>query len=304
MKKYNFDASGLASTIGKFGLLHKGHEKMLLKLNTSAQERGLKPAIFSFNPSPALFFSHNLEKHGRIQTFSTIYKILTKKINANFTFFIQKFDKNFSLTSPETFIQLLSKDLHVKYLTVGENFSFGKNREGTIEVLQNLCKIYGIELEIQSLIKVKNSELSTTNLRILLQEGKIEELNSQLGFHQKYSITGRVFHGQKLGSKIGFKTANVYLNSKMVAPKFGVYACDVIISNRTFHGIVNIGVKPTLMQNFSPSAEVHLFNFDEDIYGKKIEIELKKFIRNEKKFNSTEELVTQIKEDITYATNF
>ena len=304
MKKCNFNASSLALTIGKFGLLHKGHEAMLLKLSLSAQQRGLKPAIFSFNPSPALFFSQNLEKHGRVQSFSTIYNILTKRFNSNFAFFIKKFDKDFSLTSPELFVKFLAKDLNVKYLTVGENFSFGKNREGTTTVLQSLCKIHGIELEIQNLIIEQNEELSTTNLRKMLQEGKVDELNSHLAFNQKYSITGRVAHGQKLGSKIGFKTANVYLNSKMVAPKFGVYACDVVISNRTFKGVVNIGVKPTVMQNSSPIAEVHLFDFNEDIYGKKITIELKKFIRGEKKFNSLEELIAQIKQDVIYATNF
>ena len=304
MKKCNFDTSGLALTIGKFGLLHKGHEAMLLKLSISAKKKGLKPAIFSFNPSPAFFFSQNLEKHGRVQSFSTIYNILTKQFNSNFAFLVKKFDKDFSLTSPELFVKFLAKNLNVKYLTVGENFSFGKNREGTIEVLQNLCKIHEIELEIQNLITEQNEELSTTNLRKMLQEGKIEELNSYLAFNEKYSITGRVSHGQKLGSKIGFKTANVYLNSKMVAPKFGVYACNIIISNRIFKGVVNIGIKPTIMQNSSPIAEVHLFDFNQDIYGKKITIELKKFIRNEKKFNSLEELVSQIKQDVIYATNF
>jgi riboflavin kinase / FMN adenylyltransferase len=299
MRRCNFKKKSTALTIGKFGVLHKGHQAMLTKLEEISKQEGLQPIIFSFYPSPALFFSQNHMRHGRIFSFKLIYKILQKQFNESFGFLLKKFDMQFSQIEPKKFIKFLAHTLNVKHLIVGENFYFGKDRSGNIDTLKILCEHYKIKLTIQKLILLKHEkQLSTTQLRNWLLNGEVENFNSHLAFNQKYKIIGRVLHGQKLGAKIGFKTANVHISSKIITPKFGVYACEVYFKNHQIKGIVNIGIKPTVQNKNSPMAEVHLFDFDKNIYDKEIEIELLHFIREERKFASIKELTNQIKSDI------
>jgi len=301
MIKCNFNGEPLVITIGKFGVLHKGHEALINKLQEISKLEGLKPAIFSFYPSPALFFSQDFARHGRIQKYSSIYKILTQSTANEFAFFMQKFDLDFANISPKDFIHLLSSQLNVKHIVIGQNFNFGRNRMGNVEVLKDLCQTFNIKLTVCGLLlKEENLELSTTLLRNMIQEGKVEDFNSYLGFNQKYSIAGVVQKGMELARKLGFKTANVYLPYTVVMPKFGVYVCNILHGNQKYRGVVNIGVKPTVNYNKNALAEVHILDFNKDIYGENITIELIKFLREERKFTSIDELQKQIASDVRF----
>ncbi len=301
MIKCNFNGEPLVITVGKFGVLHKGHEALIGKLVEISQAEALKPAIFSFYPSPALFFSQDFARHGRIQKYSSIYKILTQSTANEFAFFMQKFDMDFANILPQDFIEFLSSKLNVKHIVIGQNFNFGSKRAGNVEVLKKLCKTFNIKLTVYDLLLQDGRlELSTTSLRNMIQSGKIEDFNSYLGFNQKYSISGVVQKGMGLARKLGFKTANVYIPRVVVMPKFGVYVCKVYYNSQKYKGIVNIGVKPTLNYNKNALAEVHILDFNQDIYGEKLTIELIKFIREEKKFTSIEDLEKQIASDVGF----
>lgn len=285
-KEIDIKPSGIA--IGKFGVFHKGHEQILEKLKVVSGN----PIIFSFAPSPAFFFSKNKERHGEILKIRQRAKIAN---SLGISMFIQKFTKHFSEISPEDFVSLLVQKLKMKHLVIGEDFLFGKNKSGNVQLLQSLARKYNFNLEVIPLIEVK-----TTNLRQALENGEIEPFNENLAFNSKYTISGIVAKGAGIaGSILGFKTANIPLNSKLFLPKFGVYKCKIFFEKMECEGIANIGIKPTLSNKLQPIAEVHIFNFNQDIYGKQITIELLTFIREEKKFNNLEDLKTQIKKDIS-----
>jgi riboflavin kinase/FMN adenylyltransferase len=284
-----------AIAIGKFSIFHKGHEKILAQLKETSEN----PILFSFTPSPALFFSKNKIAHGSILSIRQRAGILKK---LGIKGFFQKFTQDFSNLSPEYFIQLLLEKFQMKHLIVGEDFVFGKNRSGNINLLRDLSEKYNFTVHIIALTLEKSEIIKTTNLRTLLQDGKIKEFNDSLAFNLKYEIAGNVAKGKQIAGKIlGFKTANIFLNSRLVMPKFGVYTCKIRINEKDFFGIVNLGIKPTLNENFSPMAEAHIFDFNQEIYGKKITIELHEFIRGEKKFPNLTDLKKQIQQDCLLA---
>jgi riboflavin kinase/FMN adenylyltransferase len=300
MKLCGFNAEGeYAVAIGKFGILHQGHKKLIETLFEISKKRTLIPAILSFHPSPAMFFLKDKQKYGRIFSFKLIQKAIKHNFNQDFSFFIAKFNKHFASQSPEEFINFLYHNLKVRCIIVGKNFYFGKNRGGDVATLSKLCKERGIMLEICELIKEENSIISTTYLRNLIQLGEVRRFNELTAFKTCYSIEGKVQRGMGLaGEVLGFKTANIALKPNLIFPKFGVYRCKVFIESEELFGIVNIGIKPTISMKGSAIAEVHILNFDRDIYGKKISLELIDFIREERKFASLEELKRQIRKDI------
>jgi riboflavin kinase/FMN adenylyltransferase len=288
-----------AIAIGKFGVLHLGHQELITLTFQASQAKNLTPAIFSFSPSPALFFLKDRQKYGRIFSFKFIYKLIKHHFNQDFALLIANFNQNFASKTPADFIDFLYNKLNVRHITVGENFYFGKNRSGTLQTLIELCNQKGISLQICKLTTEESSPISTTHLRNLLQEGNIARFNSLTAFKTCYQIDGKVQKGMGVAGKIlGFKTANISLKSSLILPKFGVYKCKVLLKNEAFLGIVNIGIKPTISNEKIPLAEVHILNFNSDIYGERLTLELIDFIREERKFPSLEALKEQISKDI------
>ena len=291
-----------AITIGKFGVLHKGHEVILNKLHEFA-ESGYSTGVFSFYPSPALFFSKDVKKHGRIFSAQQINRKLETTFSPDFLFFLQKFNTGFAALTPEDFIAILNKKLNLKYIIIGEDFKFGKAREGDIKLLRQLGQKYGFEVVAVELVNEdlagSQGQISTTNLRNLLLEGNITKFNELTAFEMRYEIEGKVLRGQGLaGQKLGYKTANIAIKSGILLPKFGVYLCRV---NKSFYGIANLGLRPTIGGFLKPLLEVHIFEFDQQIYGQNLNVEFLQFIRGEQKFNSLEELKRQIEIDASVA---
>lgn len=288
-----------AITIGKFGVLHKGHEAILNKLHEFA-ENGYNIGVFSFHPSPALFFSKDLQKHGRIFSAQQINRKLEQKFSPNFTLFLQKFNADFATLTPEDFIFTLAQKINLKYIIIGEDFKFGKAREGDIKLLRKLGQKYGFEVASVELVNEdlagNHGQISTTNLRNLLLEGKITKFNELTAFEMRYEIEGKVLRGQGLaGQKLGYKTANIAVKSGIVLPNFGVYLCR---ANKSFYGIANLGLRPTVGGFLKPLLEVHIFEFEQQIYGQSLNIEFLEFVREERKFASLEELKNQIEVDV------
>lgn len=290
-KKLNIKPS--AAVIGNFDGVHRGHLEVLKNAKEFSSKLNLPLSVLTFDPHPREFFSKE-KTNFLLQTVLDKAESLSKN---NIDYLINlKFDDLLSVLSPEQFVEkVLSESLSLKHIFVGKDFKFGKDRAGDINSLKSFGLKYRIGL---SSIKLKNQDgtsISSTKIRNNLKKGKIKEANELLG--RPYMISGLVIEGDRRGRQIGFPTANVSLG-KLIRPAFGVYAVLIEgIENKVLRGIANIGRRPTVNDR-GVLLEVNIFDFNEDIYGKKIFISLIDFIRDEKKFDGIENLKKQIIMDV------
>ena len=271
--------------IGAFDGVHKGHIELINK----TKEINKNFQIVTFDEIPKLFFDKSLKPLLGNESKNNIFNDL-KPTNLIYL----KFDKINQLSSDE-FLKYLDINLRTKKIVVGNDFKFGKNRSGDVD---NIISYFGKDnVILLSDYIIDNEKVSSTKIRNFLDTGNIQKANNFLG--RDYELSGLVIKGMKLGSKIGFPTANLQLNNDLYLPKFGVYEISCIVNENLFKGILNIGITPTVLNSKKVKIEAHLFNFNENIYGKNITIQLKKFIREEIKFNSLDDLIKQINIDIS-----
>lgn len=291
-------------TIGTFDGVHMGHQKILSRLNNLAKEIAGESILFTFYPHPRMVVfpdNHNLKL---IQT-------IDEKIDALRDFgldnlIIYPFTKEFSrLTAFEFVRDILVEKLKVKTLVIGYDHQFGRNREGDLEFLKESAKIFDFNVEEISAEEVQEVNVSSTKIRQSLLKGEIERTNEFLG--RSFQCSGVVVEGQKIGRTIGFPTANIDLNNQhKILPKDGVYAVRAEINGASYNGMMNIGFNPTVLSKESTEKkiEVHLFDFDADIYGEHMAVFLYRYIRNEKTFSNLEALKSQLKHDSKEVRNF
>jgi riboflavin kinase/FMN adenylyltransferase len=200
------------------------------------------------------------------------------------------------LTALEYVRDLLVNALNVKTMVVGYDHHFGRNREGDFNDLVEFGNIYGFKVEEISALMLDEVNISSTKIRKALTDGDIQTANSYLGY--SYQIKGTIVAGDGIGTKLGFPTANVKVDDQLkLIPKNGVYAIEALFEGREFNGMLNIGHRPTVSNTGESRIEVHLFDFDEKIYDRKITLMLKERLRDEKRFDSKEELIEQLKRD-------
>lgn len=287
----------LALTIGNFDGVHLGHSKIISEVKNFSYEKNLLSAILTFEPHPVSFFQNDRSKDFRINSLSQKLKTFeNQKIDR---VIILPFNKKIAAIKAEDFIeQILVKALNVKHLSVGYDFIFGQNREGNFALLQKASQEFGFELNEISALTKSDKICSSSLIRKFISEGKIIEANEFL--ERNFSIAGTVNHGRRLANQLGFPTANLLAKPHIIKPKFGVYKTLTFIPSmgKKFPSITNFGVKPTVGADSVPLFETHILNFNQDIYGKKIEVEFLDFVREEKKFGSLDELKMQIKKDI------
>ena len=283
--------------IGNFDGLHLGHQEVINEAKKISLKFKKKFGVMTFEPHPKSFFQKKYEFF-RLTPFRMKYELLKKK-KLDFMLNI-KFDKNFMSISSLDFIEkILLEDLKASHVVTGFDFVFGNKQTGNVDVLRNFCKS-SKKLEFTEIKekKMDGSEVSSSLIRELLRKGEIEKANQILS--RKWTVVGRVLNGEKKARKIGFKTANMRLNSYCDIC-FGVYKVLIElpkeISKKKFYGIANYGVKPTFMKK-TPLLEVHIFDFNKEIYGKRIKVSFLTFVRKEKKFESVEKLKDQIIKDI------
>lgn len=283
-------------TIGTFDGVHLGHQKIIQQLNEVATAKGGESVLFTFYPHPRMVLfpdSHGLKL---IQT--QVEKLDKLERMGMQNVIVHPFTKEFSRLSAVEFVRdFLVNKLNVKTIVIGYDHQFGKNREGSLELLQELAPVYDfevIEIEAQD---IEDVNVSSTKIRKALNEGKIEVANKYLG--EPHDISGKIIHGEAVGRSIGYPTANIALENDMkLIPKNGVYAVRVVLSDkREFFGLLNIGVRPTVDKDQPKTIEVHLLDFDEHVYGQLITVQLKKRLRDEQAFDSMEDLKAQIKKD-------
>ena len=281
-------------TVGTFDGLHCGHQKIINRMKEIAGENGGETVLVTFNPHPRHVLYSDSKNLKFINTLERKYNLLRQFGIDNLI--IIPFTKKFAHTSSKKFIkEYLVDKIGVKELVIGYDHHFGSNREGQFENLQQLGKKYNFTVEEIEAQYVDGMAVSSTKIRNALMEGDIRTTNAMLGYD--YSITGIVVEGNKIGRTIGFPTANIETEDKYkLIAAGGVYACKVRWNGEMFLGMGNIGIRPTIGIN-GLVTEVHILNFDEDIYGDEITIFFIDRIRNEEKFGSLDELKEQLKKD-------
>lgn len=283
-------------TTGTFDGVHLGHKKILRQLRLAADQVGGETVLFTFEPHPRMILfpdAHNLkllnlkdEKIGQLEKAGLEHLI------------IFPFSLEFSrLTATEFVRDILVNQLKIKKLIIGYDHHFGRNREGSIENLKELAPLYDFDFEEIPVQVLDDVSISSTKIRSSIELGDIVSANRFLGY--VYTMTGIVIKGNQLGRQIGFPTANLKCESEIkLIPGNGVYVIKAKLKDVEYKGMLNIGNKPTVNEKGGISMEAHLFDYTgEDFYGEKLEIEFINRIRDEKKFNSIDELKAQLEND-------
>ena len=275
----------LVTSIGGFDGIHLGHQALFKK---AFDVSNAMFQIVTFNEIPKIYFNNDLKPLiDQDQRSSIFEKLLPKNI-----IFLDY--KSVNKMNAQEFCEFLQHNLQTEKLVIGKDFRFGNQRVGDVNTLINYFGEENVTLLDDYLIS--SEKVSTTKIRLFYAQGKIKEAEKYLG--RPISYTGTVVIGKRLGSSIGFPTANVQLHNLTQLPRFGVYAVRVHIDKKTYLGCLNIGINPTVEANLDTKIEIHILEFDENIYDKDISFELIEFIRDEKKFGSIDDLTAQIQLDV------
>lgn len=288
------DVQKAVVTAGTFDGVHLGHQKILNKLSKEAERLGGETVLITYWPHPRLVLQPHDNDLQLLSTFPEKANLL-EKFGINHLVKIP-FTKEFSDLSPEDYVRIiLHERIKTKKFIIGYDHRFGNNRQGGLETLNALSDTYDFELEEIPRQDVDAIGVSSTKIRTALLNKDIKKANTYLGRY--YSLSGRIVEGQKIGRTLGFPTANLHIKEKYkLIPADGIYAVRVCHEYKKYDGMLNIGQRPTVGGQ-EKSIEVHIFNFDKDIYNTEISLELIDFIREEQKFNSLEALKTQLKTD-------
>lgn len=283
-----------AVAIGKFDGFHLGHQKLLRHLEMK-KSKGLKTVAFTFVPSPAAFFGMP-----SLQELSTVEEKRNVFENAGVDYLVEyPFIKETAGMAPEAFVQdVLAGMINAKCVVAGDDVSFGKGGKGDCALLAEMARKGGCDYEVEIIEKVlyNGTEISSTFARNAVQEGSMELAAALLG--EPYHVGGEIVHGRKLGRILGMPTVNLMPPEEKLLPPNGVYYSYVRINGRDFPAITNIGTKPTVDSNAKKGVETYIYDFDEDVYGKHIDVYLLKHKRTEMRFAGVDELKAQMAADI------
>ncbi len=280
-------------TSGTFDGVHIGHQQILNRLKEVALMNDGETVLITFWPHPRLvlfpdeplFMITSIEERARILRYNGIDHLI-----------IIPFTREFAEISSDAFIKnILVDKIGTKKLVIGYNHRFGKNRSGSFDQLKLKGPEYGFEVEEISKQMIENVSVSSTKIRHALETGDVNTANKYLG--HTFNMTGTVIRGDKIGRQLGFPTANLRINFKhKLIPSEGIYAVRIYVDFKRHDGMLNIGYRPTF-NGTEKRIEVHIFDFSDDIYNKKIMVEFFERVRSEKKFNNTEELKAQLNQD-------
>lgn len=289
----NFIIEGSSAiTFGKFDGVHLGHRQLISMIRQRARETGGKAVLFTFDVSPEVMLGHRPRK--MLMTNAERKKLLQ---DMGIEILVEcPFTEEIRNLSPEDFVrEICLNRLHMKSAVIGDNFRFAKNRTGTPAVLKELGERLGFSVDILPQVQVGGERVSSSRVRELLEEGRMEETAELLGY--PYFVTGKIIHGRHLGHSLGFPTINQRPDPSKMLPPSGVYFSLTQIGRRKLQGVTNIGIKPTV-EGKELGMETYLFDCDEDLYGRDAKVELLHWSRKEKKFSSIEELKEQMDRDI------
>jgi riboflavin kinase/FMN adenylyltransferase len=287
-----------AVTLGKFDGVHVGHQKLIHKV-IDRKKKGFRSVLFTFDKPIGAFLSDTdatvlLTKEERKMVFNRYP--LDYVIECEFT-------EEFANMKAETFIEeILVNRLHVGYIAVGTDCTFGHKAKGNFKLLQKYAPKFNFEVEVVEKVTYEDNEISSTRIRRCIENGQIEAAADMLGY--PYPVIGEVVHGKKLGRTFGMPTTNLIPSNEKLLPPNGVYASKSIIEGKSYSGITNIGCKPTVSNERMKGVETFIFDYDNDLYGKIIEVDLYGYERPEQKFESVEQLKIQMNRDIEFVKKY
>ncbi|MCI8625698.1 MAG: bifunctional riboflavin kinase/FAD synthetase [Lachnospiraceae bacterium] len=282
-----------AVTLGKFDGIHLGHQRLLAHI---LGQSGLTSVMFTFDLHPGNLFSDQEIKLIETQQ-ERIHYLEQTGLDVLIAY---PFTKETASMEARQFVrQILSGQLGARRIVVGEDFCFGRHRLGTVALLQEMAEECGYELIVCPKVIRAGKAVSSTRIRSLIEEGRMEEVSELLG--RPFSVEGTVINGNRLGHTVGMPTANLRPEETKLLPPNGVYVADFTVKKKTYRGITNIGYKPTIGGETAPGVETWIFDFDEDIYGQEVKVELLQFVRPERKFASLEAVKAQVEQDAGYA---
>jgi riboflavin kinase/FMN adenylyltransferase len=287
------DLRGAFVTIGNFDGVHLGHKFIFKKVVKEAREAKKKAVVITFDPNPKMVLHPDRKPFYLISTLEEKICLLDS-LNIDAAIIIP-FSLEYSKTSAESFVrEVLWEKLQAKKVFIGHDYTFGNGKEGDEKLLSILGKKLGFDVEVIEAVKVNNTIASSTRIRNAILAGDVKAAAILLGRH--FNLSGTVIHGHHRGGDMGIRTANI-APQKALIPANGVYAVIVALGKKRYQGVLNIGFNPTFGDQ-KLSVEVHMLNLDQDIYGKCLNIFFIERIRDEKKFDSVEKLIEQIKQDI------
>lgn len=286
-------------TLGKFDGVHRGHVKLIDTARRLAITNNMRLAVFTFRVAEGLSYPYMDSRH--ITTFGErerIFEELGADILIEFPF-----DDGIADMEPLVFIEKIIKEkLNAAYVVVGSDWRFGKDGEGGSGLLKASGKLYGYEAVIMEKELHDGREIGSTWIREEIEKGNMENASLLLG--HPYTVCGPVVHGNELGRLMGFPTVNILPGADKLLPPNGVYSSRVIMAEGEFRGITNVGIKPTVSESGVMTVETYLFDFDSDVYGQDIAVQLVHFLRPEMKFQSMEALARQLERDREYSRDF
>ena len=286
-------------TLGVFDGLHLGHQEIMKTVVKRAETIGAVATAITFDPHPrAVLYPDNAPP--MLQTLDqrlSNFEVLGIKQSI-----VIRFDKEFASQDAELFLRDIVHDrLNAKEVYLGHGFAFGKNRGGNIDLLKRMSTELGFVAEEVEEVRLRGHRISSSRIRNLLKEGKVNLVRRMLG--RPYGIEGAIIRGDRRGHTIGFPTANLKPQNRVV-PKYGVYATATLIDGVWRKGVTNIGVRPTFENESEPSIETFVFDFGDDLYGKVLRVRFLHRIRNERKFSGIDELKSQIDRDVLAAKRY
>lgn len=286
-------------TLGVFDGLHLGHQAIMQTVVTRADNCQAIPTAITFDPHPRAVL-HPDNAPPLLQTLDQ--RLASFEILGIKQAIVIRFDKSFAAQDAEEYLrEILFRRLDAKEIYLGHGFAFGKKRQGNIELLRAVSKELGFVADEVGEVKLRGTRISSSRIRALLKEGKINLARRMLG--RPYGIEGAIIKGDQRGRTIGFPTANLKPQNRVV-PKFGVYATATLIDGVWRKGVTNIGVRPTFEEDSEPSVETFIFDFEGDLYGRVLRKRFLHRIRDEKKFSGIDELKTQIAADVAEAKKY
>jgi len=286
----------LVLTIGTFDGVHLGHQQLINRIKAKAKHIDGSTGLMTFHPHPRMILNPGDKSLKLLTSIEERAKLLESK-GLDYLFIVP-FSAEFSAMSAEAYVrEFLIGKFRPRCLVIGYDHQFGKGRAGNVSLLNEMSTTLEYEVDQVGEQMVNDITLSSTKIRNLLDNGEVEKANKLLGY--KYSFESYVVHGDKRGREIGFPTANLQpLDDLKLIPCNGVYAVNVLVDNKTYLGMMNIGTRPTF-DGKTKSIEVHILDFADDIYGKKIVSTFVRFVRKERQFRNSEELITQLENDRT-----
>lgn len=286
-------ANGAFVTIGNFDGVHIGHQYIFEKLSREAKERGVPSVVITFEPHPKMIIHPEIRPFYLITTLEEKLELIER--HGIDTCLVIPFDENFAQTTAAEFVEkILLRQLRVRRLFIGHDYTFGRGKEGNVSYLTAQGARLGFEVEVMAPFTLNGVVVSSTRVRKAILAGEMSQVTKYLG--RPYNLKGKVIEGHRRGQKLGFPTANI-APEKILVPPDGVYAVKVKMNGLLLNGALNIGTNPTFGDE-SRSIEVFILDFDGDIYGQRLEVFFIDRVREERRFSSVEELIRQITLDV------